>query len=231
MLGRRVAEGRAGERRRALQVYLDELHETEVGDLGDLGAGLVGEQDVRRLEIAMDDLLLMDDVERLRDLAEQTTHALGRKAAALLIGEHLLERGAVDVLEHRERERERLGAVGRRDLRDRVIVKADDVRVRSALRREHAQDVGLALEALQRLGAHDVGPEHLHDHHVARRIVPVGAEHPALAAFTDALAEVIADVPRPTEHASGERVAERQQPGIRDGHKRKATGSRREAPH
>jgi hypothetical protein len=105
LLGRRVAEARAGDRRGGLRADLGRLHEPEVGDLRELVALLVREQDVRGLEIAVHDAPLVHRVQRPRDLAHDAQAAIDRQARAALLLEHALQVGAVDQLDREERQR------------------------------------------------------------------------------------------------------------------------------
>ena len=105
LLGRRISERGAGDRDGPVRVEVRQLDEPEVGDLGDLLPLDVGEQDVRGLEIAMNDALLVDGVERARDLLHQPADARDRQAESAVRLDDFAERLALDVLEDDERQR------------------------------------------------------------------------------------------------------------------------------
>ena len=154
----------------------------------------------------MDDLLRVNDLERVRHLPEDSPRTLDLHAASRSAVEHPLERRAADVLEHDEGQRVRR-TIRRRDHRRRVVEESDDVRIGLALLREHPEDVCFALEAAKRVGVHGIGPEHLDDDDEPAGLVPVRREDPALPTFADALAKVVLHAPAPAEHTAHEAVA------------------------
>ncbi len=173
LLGRRVTERRAGERRRALEAQVDELHEPEVRDLGRSRARLGREEDVRRLEVAVDDLLRVHALERVHHLAPDPPHALERRAdAPRCVVETCSSVGPCDVLEDGERQRDgrplratAMRAVG-------VIEEANDVRVRPPPAPSMRRTSASRWKRRERLGVHRVGAQHLDDDDGSRRARP-----------------------------------------------------------
>ena len=104
-------------------------------EVGHLGAALVGEQHVLRLDVAVDDAAAVRRLERPRDLQPELDHR--RDGQRALTRDELLEVLAADVLEDDVRPPTVLAAVDDRD----------DVRVR-----ELGDGARLAAEALERLG-------------------------------------------------------------------------------
>ena len=84
----------SGERARALR-------EAEVAEVAVLASRGSRDEDVRRLDVAMDEALLVSGVEGLRDLREEVDGALRLERSVL--GDDLREVGALDVA-HREEE-------------------------------------------------------------------------------------------------------------------------------
>ena len=149
-------------------------------------ARLAAEQDVRRLDVAVDEPLLVRGVERARDLLEDPDGIDGLEAAA------------------RAEQRVQVGArhVAHRDVEVAVLL----------LGLVHGHDVGmvdprgearLALEALAKLGVlRELGGDELDRDLTAERELR-RAEHDAHAAASDALLEpVVADCRSDVEHAS-----------------------------
>jgi hypothetical protein len=206
LLGGRVAEARAGDRDRLVDREIRQLHEAKVRHLGDLLPVLLREQDVRGLEIAVDDALLVHRVQRAGDLLHHPADARDRQPEAALRLDHLGERLPVDVLEDDEREIDRpVRRVGRPDA---VIVEADDVGVGRGDAAEAAEHVGLALEALHGLAVYALGPEDLDNDEEPVGIVEIGAVNPALAALAEEVAEVVALAARALDHGADQGVAQ-----------------------
>ncbi len=196
LLRGRVAEARSGERRRLAEPHVDELHQAEVRHLGRLDPPRRSrEQHVRRLEVPVHDLVCVHVLQRERHLPGDATRALEGQAGPAALRQHLLQRRPSHVLEHREPQLDRRPARGARQGRRPGVEAPHDVRVGPRRLPRYVKHLGLALEAGERLGARGVRPQHLHDDEVARRLVPRGREDPALAAFTHALAHVVADPP------------------------------------
>ncbi|MFT3775575.1 MAG: hypothetical protein QM820_60275 [Minicystis sp.] len=208
LLGRGVAEARAGDGDGLVGAEIGQLHQAEVGDLGDLLPVVVGEQDVRRLEIAVDDALLVHGVQRPRDLAHEAAHPGDGQAEAAVPADDVGQRLPVDVLQRDEGQLQVLVAHARGE--DAVVVEADDVGVGRRDRGQAAQHLGLDLEAAERLAVHALGPEHLHHDPEAVGLAVVGLVDPALAALADDLAEVVADAGRALDHRAQEGVAQLQ---------------------
>ncbi len=165
----------------------------------------------------MHDLLGVHVLEGERHLAADATYAIELQSRASRVCQHLLERRAPHVLEDRVAQLDRrrgLPSERRRQLRRRVIEVAHDVRVRPGRLPEHAQHLGLAIEAGEGLGVHAVGAQNLDDDEEAVGLVPAGREDPALATLADALLHVVARPARPLQDAPGQQVAQRQQSGI-----------------
>ncbi len=149
LLGRHVL--RRAEQRGLLRLdglRAADLGDAEVEDLRDIDDAVLDllrhEEDVLRLEVAVDDAFAVRGGERAADLAEDRHHAVERERAGL---EVLRERRALEVLEHE---------VGRAVGHHVVVGDADDVRMA-----EPGGDLGLALEAAQDLFAGEVGVQEL----------------------------------------------------------------------
>ncbi len=202
LFGRRVPEAHPRDRHREVGRQIGQLHEAEVRHLGDLTIVQRRDQDVRRLEIAVDDALLVHRVERERDLPHEPAHARDRQPEASVRADHARERLPVDQL-HREE-----GQCECSHLRGRRVVEADDVRVRLGELAEPAQHLGLALEALECFGVHGLGAEDFDDERKAVRPIHPSAVNPALSALADDLDEVIADLGGPFDDCADQSVAQ-----------------------
>jgi hypothetical protein len=206
LLGRRVPEARPRERARPVEPHVGELHEPEVGDLGDLHPIDLREQDVRRLEVAVDDAMVVDGLERARDLPHDAHDARDGEPEAAVGADDVLERLSVDVLEDDERERhltehgvDRVGA---------EVVEPDDVWISGREGPEHAEDIGLALKPGEGLFLDALRAEHLHDDPEAVLFFVVGFVDPALAALAEDLAQVVSNPGSTGERDPHEGVAQ-----------------------
>ena len=123
----------AGQRRRIVVVRSRALHlgQTEVQDLR---VAATADEDVRRLDVAVDDAGVVRGVERIGDFDAERQHRVQRQAAAL--GDSLLQRDAFQVLHDDE---------GAAVLLADVVNRAD---VGVVQRRRGS---GLAAEAIQRV--------------------------------------------------------------------------------
>ena len=121
------------------------LREAEVAEVAMLATGGCGDEDVGRLDVPMDESLLVSGVEGLRDLREEVDGPLRLECPVL--GDDLREIGAFDVA-HREEENAVLLS---------GLVDGDDVRMV-----ERGRDPRLAQEALaEALVLGELGRDHL----------------------------------------------------------------------
>src|SRR5262249_4706344 len=132
---------------------LVEGSQSEVQQLHLLAAvDLLGEEDVRRLDVAMHDAARVHHVERARDRSQELYGALNREA--LLDLEHLIEVLSLEERHHQE---------------GRAILSATEV--------EHVDDVGMADGA----GRAGLAHEALDDLAVARELASEHLERDSLA--------------------------------------------------
>jgi hypothetical protein len=167
LLGRHVL-------RRAQHLGVLGLHRVRALDLRDAEVEHLGprrplvlrdQEDVGRLEIAVDDAFAVGRRQRRADLADDRRDLGERhRAAPQAIGQRLADQE----LEHQVRR-----AVGQLV----PVVDLDDVGVAQARR-----DLGLAAEPGERLGVGDVGVQDLDRHLLARQPDVAGDEHRAHAA-------------------------------------------------
>ena len=121
------------------------LGQAEVAEVAVLASRGLGDEDVRRLDVTMDEALLVRGVEGLRDLREEVDGAL--RLECTVLGDDLREIGAFDVT-HREEEQAVLVS---------GLVDRDDVRVV-----ERSRDPRLAQETLaEALVLGELGGDHL----------------------------------------------------------------------
>ena len=157
-------------------IGLGDARDAEIEQLGRLH--LVGEQDVRWLDVAMDDAVAVRIGERAGELDADGEHPIAREAALLL--QYLVERAAFDEL-HRD-----IGdVVGLADVVDRRDVGVAEIAGGLALAQEAARDLGITakfgLEDLDRDDALDTGV--VRTEHVGHRafadasVDPVTPEH------------------------------------------------------
>ena len=158
-------------------VGADVLGEAEVGDFRDgrppvpgvdralSGVGLVGKEDVGRLQVAMDDPGLVRRVDRPGDRLDQGGGLAGRPRG---LAEPLGQRPPLDVLHREEGPAETLAD----------LIDLDDVGMLEA-----GQALPLHEEAEQVFGAAPVGQHHLQRHHPVRVGLPgeIDDAHPAPA--------------------------------------------------
>jgi hypothetical protein len=151
------------------------LGEAEVGQIAVLAPAGVFDEDVRRLDVAVDEPVLVRCVERRGDLACDGDSP--RRRECTLAPQQRSQVGAVDVA-HREEEHA-LGFARR--------VDRDDVRV---LQARGQPRFPLQARAKVRV-VHETGRQHL-ERHVAAEAIIVGAVHLAHAAAADQRLDAIA---------------------------------------
>jgi hypothetical protein len=169
VLGRQRPAGLACQRGFLGHAGVQQLGDAEVQQLHVPG---VGDQDVRRLEVAVDDELRVGVRHRARDLQEQAQPLGQRQAALEAVG---IDAPAVDMFQRQPRL-----AVGR----DPGFVQARDVRVL-----QRGQDLALARQSLGQAGAPPGAVRQLERHLAAlQQVGPLGqpdAAHAAAAQFPD----------------------------------------------
>ena len=154
----------------------------QLGDaeIEQLHGAFVGDQDVGRLEIAMDDEIAVRVGDRRTDLQQQREPRAHVEPARVAPAR---DRRAGDVFEREIR---------RAVVRDAAVVQLRDVRMH-----EPREDFALAQEAKTRLGAGEIAADAL-ERHALREIAafPLGEEHLAHAAFAEELEQLVdADAP------------------------------------
>ena len=101
----------------------------------------------------MHDLVSVDVFERKDDLARDSSRAVERQPNATPLGEHRLERGPGDVLEHRERQVDGVAVRPEREALRDVVEEANDVRVGARGLAQHAEHLRLPLETREGLAS------------------------------------------------------------------------------
>ena len=174
------AEQRPGadDRQRLRRALVDRrLRRAHGGDaeVDHLRPAVVGDDDVARLEVAVDDAVGVGRAERVGERHGEVEQRADRQAG---LGDHRVERAAADELHHQQPP-----AVGVLD-----AVQADDVRVV-----ERGEGARLALQPRQRLGGGgDAVGEELH-RDVAAELRVAGAPDDPSAAFAEALLEAVVE--------------------------------------
>jgi hypothetical protein len=148
-------------------------------EVGELPHAIAGRQDVRRLDVAVDDLLRVRRGERASDLDAERAQLGGRQGPA---GEPVLERGTCDALHHEVRriglevDVEHLDHARVRERRDRACLDPEPV-----VEDPRCEAVAVALQRLDR----DLAAEHVVD----------GREHLAHRAGTERARDAVAAEP------------------------------------
>jgi hypothetical protein len=167
----------AGAQRVVELCAVERLGHAEVDDLGHRLAVRLGHQDVRRLEVAVDDRLLVRVLDTLADMDEQFEPPA---QAHLLLVAVDVERHALDVLHHEVRTA-LVGRAGVEHLGDGRVV-------------HHRQSLALGTEAGDELGGVHAALDHLQGDAATDRFLLVRFPDQAHASLADAaLQEVRAD--------------------------------------
>ena len=156
------------------QPLLGRLGDAKVDDLGDRFAILLGDQHVGRLEVPVDDPLLMGMLDRLADVDEDPQSLAGRQLVLVAV---LRDRDAPHVIHH-EVGSAALGRPGVEDLGDVRVV-------------HQRQRLPLGLEAGDHLLGVHAQLDDLQRHLAADRLLLLGHVDVAQAAFADLLQELV----------------------------------------
>ena len=163
-----------GEHRLFGQPLVDRLGDAEVDHLGHGLAVVERHQHVRRLDVAVDDPLLMGVLDRLADGDEQLQPLLRREVIAVAV---LGDRHALDQLHHEVRAAG-VGGAGVEDAGDVGVV-------------HHRQGLAFGLEAGDDLPRVHARLDDLERHLASDRLLLLGHEDGAHAALADLLEELV----------------------------------------
>jgi hypothetical protein len=189
-----------------VEVALKDFCQPEVGHLRELTAARAVDEHIRRLGVAVDDVLRVHVAQREDDVLQQAAAPVEAEAVARLAVERVGKCLARDVLEHRERKAHGLVRPGHADFRLGMVVIPHDMRVGRWLLRHRSQDGGLALKPCERVSRGNVRTQHLH--HDVDASVPGRAEDPPLPPFADAIRDGIASGVAPGQHLPGQGIAQ-----------------------
>ena len=153
------------------------LGDAEVDDLGDGPAVCLGDQDVRGLEVAVDDALLVGVLDGAADRDEEGDAVAGGELVGVAV---VGDRDAADQLHHE------VGAAG--------VGRAGVEHLGDGLVHHHRQRLPLGLEAGHDLGELEAGPEDLQRHPAVDRRGLLGLVDHAHAALAEPEDPVGADL-------------------------------------
>ena len=225
LLGRGVAEARAGQHRRLVRIERRQFGQAKIRDLGDFDAVFGGDENVRRFEVAMDDVLRVNRREGPSHLPEQPAHASYRQPDSALILDDLRQRDPVNELEHREGQVDLVirVRVRRREPCHAVIVEAHQIGIGVGLGSELPKHLRFALKPAQRVLADAVGAQNLdHDEHAVRLVV-VSFVDPTLSPLADEVSQVEAYPVGPLENLPDQLVAQECDTGVGGVHRTQRT--------
>ena len=168
-------------------VGVEQLGDTEIQQLD---GAFLGDQDVLRLEVAVDHQILMRVVNRGADREEETQPFADGEAVGIAV---FIDRRSGDEVHHEIGPSVRGGA---------AIQEFGDIRVI-----EVRQDLAFGIEALERVIAEDAAADHLDGHHFAIQVVDAhGLVDRAHAALGDELHDAIRAQAGAVTEAVGQRA-------------------------
>jgi len=207
---RRITQRRSRKRRGLVHLQVHQLDQPKVRYLDHLLSRLRHEQNIRRLQIPMHDAMGVNRFQSPYHLTKDPPHSPHRKPLARRTVNHIRQRDAIDILQHRKRkiQHPRARPFANMKTRDAMIVESNHVRTGRGLHPHHTQHFCFPLKPSQRLRIDAIGSKKLdHDPHAIRLIV-IRFVYPALPPLAEQITQIIPDTSASCQETTHDLITE-----------------------